>query len=218
VRTMLRDKIEELMDQVLRMGTLVEDAVAASIRALEDRDPVRARAVIEGDAAIDRLELEIEERCLAILALEQPVASDLRTVSTALKIVTDLERIADYAANIARVSLRLEGQPLVKPLVDIPRMAELDRGMLRAAVQAFIHRDAAAAQALVQDDDQVDALYNQVFRELLDVMIKDPSTATINQATQLILVARHLERVGDHVINFAEWIIFMLTGERPHLN
>jgi phosphate transport system protein len=204
------------MDEVLRMGTLVENAVSESIQVLETYDPTRARRVIEGDALIDRLEIQIEERCLGILALEQPVASDLRTVSTALKIITDLERIGDYAANIARVSLKLEGQPLVKPLVDIPRMAELDRQMLRAAVQAFIRRDVAAAYALVEDDDQVDGLYNQVFRELLQIMIKDPDT--INQGAQLILVARYLERMGDHVTNFAEWIIFMLTGERPHLN
>lgn len=216
MRTVLRSKLEELMDEILRMGTLVEDALAQALRSLEGRDSDLARRVIEGDAAIDRLEVQIEERCLGILALEQPVASDLRVVSTALKIVSDLERIADYAANIARVTLRLEDQPLVKPLVDIPRMAELDRGMLRRAIQAFIHRDVAAAWALVPDDDQVDALYNQVFRDLLDFMIRDPGT--INQGTQLILVARHLERVGDHVVNFAEWIIFMLTGERPHLN
>jgi phosphate transport system protein len=201
LRTLLRSKLEELMDEVLRMGTLVENAVSESIQV---------------DALIDRLEIQIEERCLGILALEQPVASDLRTVSTALKIITDLERIGDYAANIARVSLKLEGQPLVKPLVDIPRMAELDRQMLRGAVQAFIRRDVAAAYALVEDDDQVDGLYNQVFRELLQIMIKDPDT--INQGAQLILVARYLERMGDHVTNFAEWIIFMLTGERPHLN
>lgn len=218
MRNVLRTKLDALLDEVLRMATLVEDAVGRSIRSLVDQDAGLARAVIEGDARIDAMEMEIEEHCLAILALEQPVATDLRVVSTALKIVTDLERIADYASNVAKVTVRLADEEYLKPLVDIPRMAEVDRHMLRSAIQAFLRRDVDLAYALVRDDDEVDALYNQVFRDLLARMIEDPSTAVVNQATQLIMVARHLERIGDHVANFAEWVIFMVSGERPALN
>lgn len=218
MRNVLRTKLDALLDEVLRMATLVEEALGRSIRSLEERDAAIARAVIEGDHRIDALESEIEERCLSILALEQPVATDLRVVSTALKIVTDLERIGDYAANIAKVALRLDEEPYLKPLVDIPRMAEIDRRMLRSAIQAFLRRDVDLAYSLVRDDDEVDALYNQVFRDLLGRMIEDPSTAVVNQATQLIMVARHLERIGDHVASFAEWVVFMVTGDRPILN
>lgn len=218
MRNVLRTKLDALLDEVLRMATLVEDAVGRSIRSLVDQDAGLARAVIEGDARIDAMEMEIEEHCLAILALEQPVATDLRVVSTALKIVTDLERIADYASNVAKVTVRLADEEYLKPLVDIPRMAEVDRHMLRSAIQAFLRRDVDLAYALVRDDDEVDALYNQVFRDLLARMIEDPSTAVVNQATQLIMVARHLERIGDHVANFAEWVIFMVSGDRPALN
>lgn len=214
----LKTRVDALFDQVVRMATMVEDAVGRSMESLKDRDGTLARAVVEGDDRIDALEVEVEEHCLAILALDHPVASDLRMVTTALKIVTDLERIADYAANVARITLRLEGQELMKPLVDIPRMAEIDRSMLRMAIRAFLHRDVELAYALVRDDDQVDALYNQVFRDLLERMIADPRTEVVGQATQLIMAARHLERIGDHVINFAEWIIFMVTGERKALN
>jgi len=218
VRNVLRTKLDALLDEVLRMATLVEEAVGRSIRSLSDRDAQLARAVIEGDDRIDGLGAEIEEHCLAILALEQPVATDLRVVSTALKIVTDLERIGDYASNIARVTVRLGDQQFLKPLVDIPRMAEVDRRMLRAAIQSFVRRDVDMAYALVREDDEVDALYSQVFRDLLAHMIEDPRTEVVNQATQLIMVARHLERIGDHVANFAEWVVFMVSGERPALN
>jgi phosphate transport system protein len=203
-----------LSDEVLRMATTVEDAVGRAMRSLQDRDPELARAIIEGDERIDAMQVEIEEHCLAILALEHPVASDLRMVTTALKIVTDLERIADYASNIAKVTLRVQGQELLKPLVDIPKMAEIDRQMLRSATQAFLRKDVELAAALIRDDDQVDALYNQVFRDLLERMIANPRQDVLNQATQLILAARYLERIGDHVTNFAEWIYFMVTGDR----
>jgi phosphate transport system protein len=218
LRNVLRTRLDSLLDEVLRMATLVEEAVGKAIRSLVDRDPVLARAVIEGDDRIDDLEVEIEEHCLAILALERPVATDLRVVSTALKIVTDLERMGDYASNIAKVTLRLAGEEYIKPLVDIPRMAEVDRQMLRSAIQAFVRRDVDLAYALVRQDDEVDALYNQVFRDLLGYMIEDPSTALVNQATQLIMVARHLERIGDHITSFAEWVVFMVSGQRPNLH
>jgi phosphate transport system protein len=214
MRNVLRTKLDALLDEVLRMATLVDEAIGKATRSLVERDPTLARAVIEGDERIDTLEVEIEERCLAILALEQPVATDLRVVSTALKIVTDLERMGDYASNVAKVALRLGDEEFIKPLVDIPRMAEIDRRMLRSAVQAFLRRDVELAQSLERQDDEVDALYNQIFRDLLGYMIEDPSTRVVNQATQLIMVARHLERIGDHVTNFADWVVFMVSGER----
>ena len=199
--------LEALKGQLLRMGGAAEAIVGKSIEALKRRDLALANEVFEDDRAIDRLEIDIEESCLRLLALQQPLASDLRFITAALKISNDLERVGDHAVNIAGGTVRLAGQPLLKPLVDIPRMADLAVGMLNEALDAFVRRDAESARRLVRRDDEVDDLNRQVFRELLSYMIEDPSTIT--RAMELILVARNLERVADLATNVAEEVVFI---------
>lgn len=213
--TFLAD-LQELENAMLKMGSLVEEAIARAIDSLVRQDNELARSVIQGDDRIDALQLEIEDRCLRLIALQQPLARDLRFIGTALKIVTDLERIADHAADIAQVALRLSGEPYIKPLIDIPRMAELARGMLRDSLTAYVQEDVDLAYSMADRDSQVDSLYNQVFRELLVFMMEDPRT--IPQATRLLMVAQYLERVADHVTNLGESLIYMVTGERKDLN
>jgi phosphate transport system protein len=200
-------EIEELKDQLLVMGGRVESVIQKSIRALGRRDQALADEVFADDKVIDRLEIDIEERCLNLLALQQPLARDLRFITAALKISNDLERVGDHAVNIAGCALRLASEPLLKPLVDIPRMAELAAGMLREALDAFVRRDAETARRLVLRDDEVDQLNRQVFRELISFMIEDPKTIT--RALELILVSRNLERVADLATNVAEEVVFI---------
>lgn len=209
-------ELEELQQDLLRMGSLVEKAIAEAVRSLAERDLELAEKVVAGDDLIDDMELDIENRCLRLLALQQPMASDLRVIGTALKIVTDLERMADHASDIAKVTIRLQGQPLIKPLVDIPRMATIAREMTRQSLDAFVQRDVNMALAMIESDHEVDHLYSQVFRELLTYMMEDPRT--IQQATYLLFVAMYLERIADHATNLGEWIIYMVTGEKKELN
>lgn len=214
--TPLEQALNDLEKRLLHMGTLVENAIRTAVHSLRDQDLEAARQVIEGDNAIDQLELEIEQACLQLLALKQPMAKDLRTIGTMLKVVTDLERIADHATDIARATIRIGSEPLLKPLVDIPRMAEIAQEMLRQGLNAFLARDPDMALAMAKQDDALDGLYKQVFRELLVLMMSNP--ATIEQATQLLMVAQHLERIGDHCTNLAEWVVYLVEGERHELN
>ena len=200
-------ELEALQEQVLLMGGRVESIIQKSISALERRDPALARQVIVDDVVIDRMENEIDERCLRLLALQQPLAGDLRFITGALKISNDLERVGDHAVNIAGGADRLAGLPPLKPLVDIPRLATLATGMLREALNAFVRHDAEAARQICRRDDAVDALNRQLFRELISFMIEDPSTIT--RAMELILVARNLERVADLATNVAEEVVFI---------
>ena len=200
-------ELKALKENLLRMGGRAEGIVRKSIESLRRRDSNLARQVFEDDRAIDRLEIDIEESCLRLLALQQPLAGDLRFITAALKISNDLERVGDHAVNIAEGTTRLAGQPHLKPLVDIPRMADLAVGMLNEALDAFVRRDAESARRLVRRDDEVDDLNRQVFRELLSYMIEDPSTIT--RAMELILVARNLERVADLATNVAEEVVFI---------
>ena len=199
--------IEALKAQLLQMGGRAESVIGKAIEALRKRDLVLAREVIEDDRAIDRLEIDIEERCVALLALQQPLASDLRFITSALKISNDLERVGDHGVNIAGSAIRLSAEPELKPLVDIPRMATLASGMLRDALDAFVRRDAERARELVKRDDEVDALNRQLFRELISFMIEDPRTIT--RAMELVLVARNLERIADLATNVAEEVVFI---------
>ena len=200
-------ELKELKEHLLLMGGRAEAIVRKSIDALRRRDPIVAQQVFEDDRAIDRLEIDIEESCLRLLALQQPLATDLRFITAALKISNDLERVGDHAVNIAGGALRLAGKPMLKPLVDIPRMAEVAIGMLNQALDDFVRRDGESARQLVRRDDEVDDLNRQVFRELLSYMIEDPSTIT--RALELVLVARNLERIADLATNVAEEVVFI---------
>jgi len=209
-------QLEDLQQDLLKMGTAVEEAIHLSVKALEERDLELAQQVIEDDRHINDMELEIEEACLRLLALQQPMAKDLRVITTALKIITDLERMADSAVGIARIVVRMAGEQLIKPLIDIPRMAEIAEGMTRDALTAYIETDADLAREMVERDHKVDDLYNQIFRELVLYMIEDAKN--IRQATRLLFVAKYLERIGDHATNVGEWIIYLVSGERVELN
>ena len=211
-------ELQGVRNDILQMGQMVITAIERSIQALVDLDMELACQVIQGDDAIDELELLLEERCVVLIARQQPLAKDLRILSTGLKISTDLERIGDHAFDIAKIAKRLGegGNGHVKHLLDIPRMAGLATQMLRDALTAYVNMDVELADKVCQADDEVDALYNQLFRELLTYMLANP--AVINDATQLIFVARYLERVADHTTNIAEWVIYLQTGQRLHKN
>ncbi|MCL8206661.1 MAG: phosphate signaling complex protein PhoU [Actinomycetia bacterium] len=211
-REQFHTELKSLEQEILRMGTLVEEQIARAVDSLTTRDLKVAQQVIADDDRVDDLEMEIERRCLTLLALQQPMAGDLRVVSTALKIITDLERMADHAADIANVTRRLGHEPLIKPLVDIPRMATVAAHMVRSALNAYIARDVEMARDMIRMDDEVDRLYGQIFRELLDIMRQDPDS--VFQATYLLFVANYLERIADHATNLGEWVQYMVTGRR----
>ncbi len=215
-RDWYHEELDGLQRELLQMSGMVELSIFRAVKSLAERDAELARTVVHEEDAIDAMESTIEQHCLRLLALQQPLAGDLRLIGTALKIVTDLERMADHALDIARVTIRISSQPLMKPLIDIPRMANIAREMTRAAIEAYGRKDAAAARAVIERDDEVDLLYDQVLRELLTYMMASPPT--ISQAIQLLLVAGSLERIADHATNLGEWIIYMVTGERPRLN
>ncbi|MCR4397930.1 MAG: phosphate signaling complex protein PhoU [Firmicutes bacterium] len=215
-RATFESELEELKRDILKMGTMVEQAIHDAVKSLADRDPQLAEKVVHEDDIADKLQLEIENKCLTLLALQQPIARDLRIIGTAMKIVTDLERMGDHAVDIARVTIRIHNQPLIKPLIDIPRMAQITKSMVKSALTAYVSGDTEEARKLAEADHEVDHLYNQVFRELLVYMMEDPRT--ISQATHLLFVASHLERIGDHATNLGEWIVYAVTGKREDLN
>ena len=200
-------ELQDLKDSLLTMGGRAEAVIQKSVESLKRRDPKLADEVITDDRVIDRIEIEIDEGCVSLLALRQPMAVDLRFITGVLKISNDLERVGDHAVNIAGCSKRLALEPPLKPLVDIPRMADLASGMLREALDAFVRHDAAAARSIGSRDDEVDNLNQQLFRELVSYMIEDPHTIT--RAMELILVARNLERVADLATNVAEEVVFI---------
>jgi phosphate transport system protein len=212
VRQSFDQELESLRQDLVHMGEVVQMSIKNAVDALARRDKGLARAVMDGDDDIDRMQVEIEDRCISLIARQQPVATDLRILGTGLKITTDLERIGDHAFDIAQIVLLIGDEPLIKPLVDIPRMAEISQQMLLDSLQSYLKLDIQLAEKVCRNDDKVDQLYNQVFRELLTYMLEDPKK--INQATQLIFVARYLERIADHSTNVAEWVIYLATGER----
>jgi phosphate transport system protein len=211
------EELDELRRRLLVMGGIAEDRVRLAVRGLVNRDPARLEEVIVGDADLNRFHVEIDDRCFKLLALHQPMAGDLRTIVAAVKINGDLERVGDLAVNIAEAAQRYITHPPVKPLVDIPRMAEFAQTMLHDALDAFVTRDVAAAQRVLDSDDLLDELKNQVFRELLTYMLGDQRT--VEPGLDLILVSRHLERVGDHATNIAEDVIFIVAARdvRHHI-
>lgn len=214
-RKSFQAELEQLQRNILRTGTLVEGQIDGAVRSLAEMDSALARAVIAREDMVDAMELDIERTCLELIALQQPMAIDLRIIGTALKIVTDLERMADHAVDIARVTIRLEGQSLIKPLIDVPRMANIAQGMIRDSLKAYVDRDVELALRMVERDQDIDHLFSAVFRELLVYMVDD---AKIAQATQLLFVVSHLERIADHATNMGEWIVYMVTGERMKLD
>lgn len=204
------EEFDAFKARLLEMGGLAEERVRAVIHALVDRDAEVVDTILAGDEPLNQLQVEIDDRGFRLLALYQPVATDLRAIMAALKINTDLERVGDLAVNIAEASLRYFTHPPVKPLIDIPRMAGIAQGMLRDSLDAFVRRDDALARNVLERDDTLDDLKNQVFRELLTYMLQEPST--IEPALDLVLVSRHLERIGDHATNVAEEVIFMVSA------
>ena len=202
--------LDALKERLLAMGGLAEERVRESVRGIMDRDNAALDGVLAGDAPINDLHMEVDDRCFKLLALHQPMAADLRVIVAALKISTDLERVGDLAVNIAEAGKRYLQHPPVKPLIDIPRMGELAQKMLRDALDAFVRRDQALAEAVLAADDTLDALKSQIFRELLTYMLQAPDT--IEPALDLILISRHLERIGDHATNVAEDVIFILSA------
>ncbi len=205
------EQLRALRRELLEMGRAVEKRIGEAVRALIERDGDLARQVIEADREIDQMEIRIDDHCVQILARRQPVASDLRTVTTGLKLVTDLERIGDLAVHIAERAVELIDEPPLKPYVDLPNMAETAQAMVREALEAFVTADADRAEKILAQDDVVDAYYWQIFRELLTYMMEDPRN--ISRAMRLQSIAKQLERVGDHATNVAEMVVFMVRGK-----
>jgi phosphate transport system protein len=203
-------ELETLKARLLEMGGLAEERVRAAVQGLVGRDVAIIDRVLHGDEPVNQLHVEIDERCFRLLALYQPMATDLRAIVAAVKINSDLERVGDLAVNIAEAARRYAHHPPVKQLIDIPRMGTIAQSMLRDALDSFVKRDVTLSRAVLKCDDELDALKTQVFRELLTYMLQDP--ATIEPSLDLILISRHLERIGDHATNIAEDVIFMVSA------
>ncbi|MFN2234832.1 MAG: phosphate signaling complex protein PhoU [Anaerolineales bacterium] len=210
-RETLDRKTQELLDEILLLGSKVEEAILSAVDSLKKRDLVAAKRIYKGDSEINRTRYEIENETLILIATQQPMARDLRVMASILEIAGELERIGDYAKGIALINIRIGDEPLIKPLIDVPRMAEITADMLHHALGAFVENDLTTARKIPEEDDEVDALYNQVYRELLTFMIKDPST--IDNATYLLWVAHNLERAADRVTNICERTLFVESGE-----
>lgn len=208
--------LEELENELMVMGEMVAKAIKDSIEALKKRDFEMSKGIVKNDLLINKKRFEIEERCLQMIATQQPMGIDLRTIAAILSIITDLERIGDHAEGNAKINLLIGNEPLVKPLIDVPRMSEKGLSMLDRVLKAFISRDAAQARAICDEDDEVDALYDQIYRELILLMIEDPKK--IEGATYLIWLAHNLERIADRVTNIAERVVFMVTGKMEEVN
>ena len=203
--------IEHLKDLLLRMGAMVEDAISDSIRALLERDSTVAERVIALDDSIDHMELEIDQHTIELIAKMQPAAVDLRFVATAMKITPELERIADLAVDVAERAIEINSEPPLKPLIDIPRLARISQEMVRESLDAFVRRDAGLARKVIMRDDEVDALTEQSFRELLTYMLEDPHN--ISRAIRLTFVGKYFERMADHATNVCEMVVYLAEGK-----
>jgi len=205
------EELARLKETVLKMGSMVENAIRDSVKALVDRDNQLAKDTIERDHQINTLDSQIDEECIRLIALMQPKAGDLRFITTAMKITTDLERMGDMAANIAGRALELNEDPMIKPYIDIPRMREIAQGMTRDVLEAFVKGDKKLAMDVIMRDDEVDELRNVILKELILLMVQDPSI--VARATKIIFVAQYLERIADHATNIAEMVIFQVAGK-----
>jgi phosphate transport system protein len=215
-RTAFERQLTEIQEDMLLLATMVESGMQRSIEALKNRDVAMARQIIADDQKINRKRYETEEKCLELIATQQPLASDLRTIASVLHIIVDLERMGDHAEGIAKLALVLADEPPVKPYIDIPRMADVASHMLMDSLEAFKRRDADLARTVCNQDDEVDALYDQVYRELLVYMLSDPRT--IERATYLMWVAHNLERIADRVTNICERVVYLVEGKIEELN
>ena len=215
-RTALDRQLAEIQEDMLVLAGMVESAIDRGIQALRNRDAELAREIIADDIKINRKRYETEEKCLELIATQQPLAGDLRTIAAILYIIVDLERMGDHAEGIAKIALMLADEPPLKPYIDIPRMAQIATRMLMGSLEAFKHRDAARARAICNEDDEVDALYDQVYRELVTYMLQD--SKTIERATHLTWVAHNLERIADRVTNICERVVYLVEGKIEELN
>lgn len=216
IRVDFQKQLAEMRDDLLAMGSRVDNAIAQAVQALVDRNADLAHEVIAGDMQINQAHRDLEERCLALIATQQPMAGDLRFIMSVVIMAYEMERMGDHAEGIAELAIRLADQPHIKPLIDIPRMAEKARWMLKQELQAFVERDITRAKAIAAEDDEMDALYDQIFRELLVLMMGDPRIIT--RATYLLWVAHNLERIADRATNLGERIVFLVTGDVAELN
>jgi phosphate transport system protein len=216
IRATFDQELQDLSDNVLRLGSMVDAAISLSIQALKERDQVLAQQIITDDEQINELRFKIEEDCVSLIARQQPAARDLRLIVAAMNIVLDLERMGDHAAGIATIVLRMGDEPLLKPLIDLPRMAQISQDMLRQSLDALISDNPDEARAITQIDDEVDMLYRQIFRELVSYMIEDPRTVT--RAMYLLFCAHNVERVADRVTNICERVIFVSTGRMEEIS
>jgi phosphate transport system protein len=205
------EDLKKLREDILYMGGLVEDQIQKAVKSLVDRDSDMANIIIERDHEVNRLDVDIDDLCIRLLALHQPAGRDLRFITTGLKITTDLERIGDMAVNICERALELNQEPQLKPYIDIPRMTQIAQGMIRESLDAFVREDTDLALKVCKDDEQVDQLNSQIFREVITFMIGDP--LTINRAMKLASISKYLERIADHATNIAELVVFMVKGK-----
>lgn len=209
--TIFEKELGDLKEKVLKLGSLVEKAISDAIKSLVERDSALAAETIDRDPIINALDVEIDEECIRLIALRQPRAGDLRLITTAMKITTDLERIGDLAVDVAERALELNEEPQLKPYIDIPRMAEIAQGMVRDALDAFVKRDSALARDVLTRDDMVDNLNYQVFNELLFFMIQD--TKNVSRAVKITYISKYLERIADHATNIAEMVVYLVEGK-----
>lgn len=215
-REQFHRQLEQLKDGVLEMGAMVDHAVDRSLRALVERDVALAEVVVAEDEEIDEVHFNLQNQCLSLLAQQAPMATDLRVIVSVSNIITDLERMGDHAEGIARIVVMMQDEPLVKPLIDVPTMADRARAMLKKALQAFIDGDTAAAHEVGRADDEVDDLYDRVYQDLIQIMINDPTT--VEPSTHLLWVAHNLERIADRSTNIAEQTVFAVTGMLPKMD
>jgi len=215
-RRVFEANLQELHNDLIRMGSIVEKQIHDCVDALVTQNIDKAKKIMEDDDIVDVMEREIEDKAIRLIAMQQPLAIDLRNIFTTTKIVTDLERMADYAVDVAKITVRLKDEKYIKQLVDIPRMSEIVVSMIKDSLDAYVSGDIEKAYAVCKRDDEVDDIYKEVFGELLNIMFENQKT--VNQATQFLFICKWLERIADHTTNICEWTIYLVTGEKVNLN
>ena len=216
IRTTYHRKMREIQNDLIMMGSMVEKAIRQSVNALKERDINLAKQIIADDKKVDMKRFEIEDKCIQLIATQQPMASDLRTIISVFNIISEVERIGDHAEGIAKIVIMIGDEPPLKPLIDIPRMADKTIDMLHRSLDTFVNHDYETAKQIAIEDDEIDNLYDQIFRELISFMVEDPRTIT--RATRLIWVAHNLERSADRVTNICERVVYMVTGKMEEIN